>query len=108
MDRFSTFVCAGAIALVAVFAGATCAQAQMMRGNFDDADANHDGRVTLQEFEAYATGRLMAANGPMVISIAAIGMGHNLRPHPMALVLSVGKLVNDTRKDLFPERPRSE
>jgi Ca2+-binding EF-hand superfamily protein len=65
MDRFSTFVCAGAIALVAVFAGATCAQAQMMRGNFDDADANHDGRVTLQEFEAYATGRLMAANGLM-------------------------------------------
>jgi hypothetical protein len=35
-----------------------------MRGNFDDADANHDGRVTLQEFMAYATRSLSAASGP--------------------------------------------
>jgi Ca2+-binding EF-hand superfamily protein len=34
-----------------------------MRGNFGDADGNHDGHVDLQEFEAYATNRLMAANG---------------------------------------------
>jgi Ca2+-binding EF-hand superfamily protein len=65
MERFSTFVCATAIALVAVFAGAAWAQAQMRRGNFADADANHDGHVTLQEFEAYAAARLMAANGPV-------------------------------------------
>jgi Ca2+-binding EF-hand superfamily protein len=43
--------------------GTPLAQAQM-RGNFDDADKNHDGRVTLQEFETYAAARLMAANGP--------------------------------------------
>ncbi len=34
-----------------------------MRGNFDSADTNHDGRVSLQKFEAYATNRLTAANG---------------------------------------------
>ena len=58
-------------ALVAVL-GLLCActgHAQMRggapRGNFDDADANHDGRVSLQEFEDYATKRLAAANGRM-------------------------------------------
>jgi len=39
-----------------------------MKGNFDDADANHDGRVTFQEYEAYTANRLMAANGPRVQS----------------------------------------
>ena len=43
--------------------GAGAAYAQM-KGNFDDADANHDGRITLQEFEAFASNRLMAGNGP--------------------------------------------
>jgi hypothetical protein len=92
---------------VAALIGATAAQAQM-RGNFDDADANHDGRVTLEEFRAYATNRLMAANGLMAqkfkglsrktkprgcssasrssiaaaraISIAAIGAGRDVTP----------------------------
>ncbi len=30
-----------------------------------DADANNDGRVTLQEYETYTTNRLMARDGPM-------------------------------------------
>jgi len=33
-----------------------------MLGSFDDADTNHDGHVSLQEFEAYATPRLLATN----------------------------------------------
>lgn len=32
-------------------------------GDFDVADTNHDGRVSLQEFEAYASQRLLAAYG---------------------------------------------
>jgi hypothetical protein len=36
-----------------------------MRGNFDDADANHDGRITRPEYDAYATQRLAASNGRM-------------------------------------------
>jgi Ca2+-binding EF-hand superfamily protein len=57
-------------ALVAVLGllGACSAYAQMqgpMRGNFDDADANHDGRVTLAEFKDYLTKRLTAGNGPV-------------------------------------------
>ncbi len=34
-----------------------------MRGNFDDADANHDGRVTLQEYQDYITRRLNDSSG---------------------------------------------
>lgn len=52
------------LALAAMLLGAPPAAAQM-KGNFDAADANHDGKVTLQEYEAYATSRLDAANGPM-------------------------------------------
>jgi Ca2+-binding EF-hand superfamily protein len=53
-----------ALAVAIALIGTASAQAQM-KGNFEDADANHDGRVTFQEFEAYATSRLSAANGPM-------------------------------------------
>jgi hypothetical protein len=50
--------------LVAVLGlvGACAAHAQM-KGNFDDADANHDGHVTLQEYKDYVTNRLATANG---------------------------------------------
>jgi hypothetical protein len=34
------------------------------KGNFHNADTDHDGHVTLQEFEACAMNRLAAANGP--------------------------------------------
>ena len=34
-----------------------------MHGNFDDADANHDGRISAEEFDAFATGRLDASSG---------------------------------------------
>jgi Ca2+-binding EF-hand superfamily protein len=38
------------------------AQAQM-KGDFDAADANHDGHVTFEEFAAYAKQELGNANG---------------------------------------------
>jgi Ca2+-binding EF-hand superfamily protein len=40
----------------------TTVQAQM-RGDFDAADANHDGHVTFDEFSAYAKQQLDSANG---------------------------------------------
>ncbi len=42
--------------------GACGAYAQA-KGNFDEADANHDGKVTLQEYQTYATQRLNASDG---------------------------------------------
>jgi Ca2+-binding EF-hand superfamily protein len=51
-----------ALAVLAAFACVPDAGARM-RGDFDAADANHDGKVTLQEYQSYATGRLMEANG---------------------------------------------
>ena len=51
------------VAMAVPLLGTPPARAQM-KGNFDDADRNHDGRVTLQEFETYAAARLTAANGP--------------------------------------------
>ena len=51
------------LALVVAFAAAPAAHARML-GDFDSADANQDGRVTLQEYEAYVTSRLTTANGP--------------------------------------------
>ena len=53
-----------AAALVAMLGlmAAYAAQAQM-KGNFDDADANHDGHVSLQEYKDYVTSRLSNANG---------------------------------------------
>jgi Ca2+-binding EF-hand superfamily protein len=55
---------AGLAALAAVVAltGTACVHAQN-RGNFEDADTNKDGHVTLQEFEAYATRRLVNGSG---------------------------------------------
>lgn len=51
-----------ALAAVAILAGTPAVQAQL-RGNFDDADTNHDGHVTLQEFTAYATRQLAESSG---------------------------------------------
>ena len=54
----------GIATLVAAAALVTAAPVQAQaKGNFDDADANRDGHVSLQEFEAYATQRLMARSG---------------------------------------------
>lgn len=50
-----------AVILVTGFTGARTASAQ--EKPYCAADVNHDGRVTLQEFESWATSRLMAANG---------------------------------------------
>lgn len=52
----ATLVAAAALAVIAP------AQAQV-KGNFDDADTNKDGHVSLQEYEAYATQRLLAGTG---------------------------------------------
>ncbi len=50
--------------LVAIISLMTaCAAQAQMKGNFDDADANHDGHVTLQEYKDYVTARLATANG---------------------------------------------
>ena len=72
MNRFGKGRLLGSVALIV----ATCllsacmvARAQMragggqMKGNFDDADVNHDGHVTLQEYQDYTTKRLEASNG---------------------------------------------
>jgi hypothetical protein len=50
------------LALMLAVASASRAEARNL-GSFAAADANHDGRVTLQEFEVYESGRLMAADG---------------------------------------------
>jgi outer membrane protein len=55
---------AAALAWVILLVGTRVAHSQA-RWSFDEADVNHDGRVTLQEFETYATHRLMAATGPV-------------------------------------------
>jgi hypothetical protein len=49
-------------ALAVTILGMPLAHAQM-RGNFNDADTNHDGRITLQELECYTTQHLMAGTG---------------------------------------------
>jgi hypothetical protein len=51
-----------AVTVVVFIVTAPAADARM-RGNFDDADANHDGVVTLQEYETYVAERLSSANG---------------------------------------------
>jgi len=55
---------AAALALLMVFAGARAAHSQT-RTTFGEADTNHDGRVTLQEFESYIARRLKGASGPV-------------------------------------------
>lgn len=65
------FLGLASLALVLLVAGAPPAEARNL-GSFAAADANHDGRVTLQEFEAYETARLMAANGPMAERFKAL------------------------------------
>ncbi len=50
------------LAAAAALAVTAPVQAQV-KGNFDDADTNKDGHVSLQEFETYATQRLLAGTG---------------------------------------------
>src|ERR1700748_952612 len=52
------------IAGLAVAGIAIPAQAQM-RGNFADADTNHDGKVSFQEYHAYASQQLRSRSGRM-------------------------------------------
>lgn len=59
---YSAALKGAAVAAVVTLAAGSAAQAQM-KGNFDDADANHDGHVTLSEFETYVTNQLMAGTG---------------------------------------------
>ncbi|MCB8881897.1 hypothetical protein ACELLULO517_16760 [Acidisoma cellulosilytica] len=54
----------GLLAFAGTLALAPMALAQM-KGNFAVADANHDGRVTFPEFDAYAMQMLANANGPL-------------------------------------------
>jgi MipA family protein len=50
-----------ALALLMLFAGIAHS---LTPSTFDDADTDHDGRITLQEFEAYVARRLQDLNGP--------------------------------------------
>lgn len=63
MQRFPCQLAVAIIGGIAVtgFAGARVAGAQAQA--YCAADINHDGRVTLEEFESWARNRLMAANG---------------------------------------------
>ncbi len=49
--------------LVATAMAVTAPVQAQVKGNFDDADTNKDGHVSLQEFETYATQRLLAGTG---------------------------------------------
>ena len=64
MSRVTTVLSVAVYATLAALAAPSVASAQL-RGAFAAADANHDGHVTLPEFETYASSRLMAANGPV-------------------------------------------
>lgn len=57
---------AAVVTFVAAMLSGPIAHAQV-KGNFDDADVNHDGHVTFEEFAAYATKRLMESNGRMAM-----------------------------------------
>lgn len=46
----------------ALFCVASAAQAQTDK-RFDRADSNHDGRISLQEYESFAGNRMMKAKG---------------------------------------------
>ena len=63
---------AAALALLTLLADARAAQSQR-QSTFDDADANHDGRVTLQEFADYVTKRLQGATGPIARKFKQLG-----------------------------------
>jgi Ca2+-binding EF-hand superfamily protein len=51
-----------ALAMMVALMAASSAYAKNL-GDFNIADANHDGRITLQEFSTYETQRLKASNG---------------------------------------------
>lgn len=53
-----------ALAIIAALMAAPSAYAKNL-GDFNIADAKHDGHVTLQEFSTYETQRLQASNGLM-------------------------------------------
>lgn len=48
---------------VALSCGAFIAAQAQMQGDLDSADSNHHGRVTFEEFGAYATYQLGSAGG---------------------------------------------
>ena len=58
-------LCIAVLCAAVALLGAGFARAQPVPplGSFAAADANHDGRVTLQEFETYERARLLAAHG---------------------------------------------
>jgi Ca2+-binding EF-hand superfamily protein len=52
------------LCFLTLLAAAPAAQAQM-KGDFDQADADHDGHVTFQEYQAYVSGHLADLDGPI-------------------------------------------
>jgi Ca2+-binding EF-hand superfamily protein len=51
------------LAIVALACTAFVSAHAQMKGDFDAADSNHDGRVTFEEFAAYAKQQLAGAGG---------------------------------------------
>lgn len=47
------------------------AEARML-GNFDEADANHDGKISLQEYQAYAGQQMASRNGRLARRFKAL------------------------------------
>lgn len=47
------------------------AEARML-GNFDEADANHDGKISLQEYQAYASRQMASRNGRLAQRFKAL------------------------------------
>ncbi len=66
------FIIAFALALAVAIASLPLAHAEAA-SRFDKVDANHDGRVTLQEFEAFTGNRLMAGNGKAAQKFKQLG-----------------------------------
>lgn len=61
-----------AMGIAIVAASALPAQARML-GNFDEADANHDGKVSPQEYQAYASRQMASRNGRLAQRFKALG-----------------------------------
>lgn len=67
---------AAAAALLALVATTSV---RAMAGGFAAADADHDGKVTLPEFQAYATRMLAAGTGPVARRFQQLSPGQQAK-----------------------------
>lgn len=71
MNRSTKKMTVALLGLAAFAAWAMPAQARML-GDFGAADANHDGKVSLQEYQAYATQQMAGRNGRLAQRFKAL------------------------------------